>query len=178
MISCSRPITRRLEWDAGHRVLGHEGKCACLHGHRYAAEITCEAKQLDGVGRVIDFGAVKTIVGAWIDKHWDHNMVLHQDDPLLKLLDFVGLSHNRETMLASDRHQWVTAEGIFPDKKPYIMPGGRNTTAEELAYELYTVCVAHLPAEINVTRVRIYETPNCWADFVPLPEPPDTVLNI
>ena len=52
-------ITRRLEFDAGHRVLGHEGKCKNLHGHRYSAEITVTAPDLDGLGRVIDFGVIK-----------------------------------------------------------------------------------------------------------------------
>jgi 6-pyruvoyl-tetrahydropterin synthase len=27
-----RTVTRRLEWDAGHRVLGHGGKCQFMHG--------------------------------------------------------------------------------------------------------------------------------------------------
>ena len=30
--------TRRIEFDAAHRVMGHEGKCKHLHGHRYALE--------------------------------------------------------------------------------------------------------------------------------------------
>jgi len=33
-------ITRRLEFDAGHRIPHHAGKCCHLHGHRYAIELT------------------------------------------------------------------------------------------------------------------------------------------
>ncbi len=43
MITC----TRRIEFDAAHRILNHESKCKMLHGHRYAIEATFEAKNLD-----------------------------------------------------------------------------------------------------------------------------------
>ena len=33
-------ITRRLEFDAGHRIPDHQSQCRHLHGHRYAMEIT------------------------------------------------------------------------------------------------------------------------------------------
>ena len=33
-------ITRRLEFDAGHRIPDHQSQCRHLHGHRYAIEIT------------------------------------------------------------------------------------------------------------------------------------------
>ncbi len=52
-ISC----TRRIEFDAAHRVMRHEGKCKHLHGHRYALEATFSASGLDALGRVIDFAA-------------------------------------------------------------------------------------------------------------------------
>ena len=49
MITC----TRRLTFCAGHRVLGHESKCAHPHGHNYVVYVTAEAEQLDDVGRVM-----------------------------------------------------------------------------------------------------------------------------
>ena len=33
-------ITRRLEFDSGHRIPNHDGQCRHLHGHRYAIEVT------------------------------------------------------------------------------------------------------------------------------------------
>jgi 6-pyruvoyltetrahydropterin/6-carboxytetrahydropterin synthase len=73
-------IKRRLEWDAAHRVLRHESKCATLHGHRYIALVTCSAPELDACGRVIDFGVVKEVVGLWIDDNWDHTTLVNRDD--------------------------------------------------------------------------------------------------
>ena len=40
-------IVQRLEWDAMHRIPGHEGVCKAYHGHRYAAEISVTADKLD-----------------------------------------------------------------------------------------------------------------------------------
>lgn len=142
-------ITRKIEWDAGHRVLGHEGKCKHLHGHRYCAEVTVQAAELDDLGRVIDFGVLKTVVGAWIDKHWDHNLLLHPQDPLLKLPpDLLAQIHGRD---------------------PYVMPAGprANPTAENIAAVLHGVVSVLLPVELSVVRVRVWETPNCHADFTP-----------
>ena len=137
--------TRRLEWDAAHRVLRHESKCATLHGHRYVAEITCDAESLDKVGRVIDFGVVKERVGAWIDETWDHSTLVNEDD--LALVDFC-------------RHQ-ADRRGNRP---PYLFPG--EPTAENIASELFHVAAGLLDGSgVRVTKVRIYETPNCYAEF-------------
>lgn len=151
-------ITRRMEWDAGHRVLGHESKCAYLHGHRYAAEVTVWAPGLDGLGRVIDFGVVKQVVGAWIDENWDHNMMLHKDDPLVKTL---------ESLVFAEEHLDLPDQ-LWGDRVPYIMSNG-NPTAENIARELFDIAtdlLRNANAALSVLSVRIYETPNCWADAV------------
>lgn len=152
-------ITRRLEFDAGHRVLKHESKCANLHGHRYAIEITLHKPGLDSIGRVLDFGEIKRILQQWIDDNWDHNILLHPEDPLTRLwMEFEDSDENpsAEAMLA---------HSVFNGKKPYIMKNG-NPTAEIMAYEFLHVA-KHLLSEFHtvaVQRVRLYETPNCWAD--------------
>ena len=39
---------------------------------------------------VVDFAAIKETIGAWIDAHWDHRMILAKDDPLAAVLDAQG----------------------------------------------------------------------------------------
>jgi 6-pyruvoyltetrahydropterin/6-carboxytetrahydropterin synthase len=41
-------ITRRLEFDAGHRIPDHASQCRHLHGHRYALEITLSGRDHPG----------------------------------------------------------------------------------------------------------------------------------
>lgn len=128
---------RRLEFDAAHRLVNHEGLCANLHGHRYAAEIECEA-ELDSLGRVIDFGIIKETIGKFIADSWDHSVLLNNEDEAL-------ISLCRE-------NGW----------RIYVMPV--NPTAENIAAEL--IHVAKNLIAVRVTRIRVWETPSCYAEVV------------
>lgn len=139
-------ITRKMEFDAGHRVLGHEGKCQNLHGHRYVAELTVRVPKLDDLGRVIDFGVVKEKVGGWIDGVLDHNMLFHPDDPMLH----IDLPIMTKALCG---------------REPFVMPDGENPTAENIAKLIALQSMNLLGPTYFIVRVRIYETPNCWADW-------------
>ena len=77
-------IIKILEFSYGHRLLDHP-KCQNLHGHNGKAEIVLFADSLDQNGMVSDFSQVRTVVGGWINSHLDHQMLLSQNDPLLKV---------------------------------------------------------------------------------------------
>ena len=132
-------VTRLIEFDAGHRLVGHESKCAHLHGHRYRAEITCTAEALDSVGRVIDFGVIKQLVGGWVDTHWDH------------------------AFLANCRDEKVLSLIRFTDQRHYVFAG--EPTAENIARRLLEVAQELLaPHDVQVVSVKLWETPNCFAE--------------
>lgn len=140
----SRPptCTRVLEMDAGHRVTQHESKCRNVHGHRYRFEVTVEADELDNAGRVIDFGAVKALVGTWIDADLDHGYIFHPLDPVGHSLRDTG----HKTFQMPDDLGEPTAENLatLVARKAQDLLGGRG---------------------LRVVRVRCWETPNCWADW-------------
>jgi len=139
-----KTCTRILEFDAAHRVMRHESKCATLHGHRYKVEITCAADELDEVGRVIDFGVVKLKVGGWLDTRWDHTTIVNQDDS--PLLDWTMRDHK-----------------VCGKRQPYIFPG--EPTAENMAAHLLDIAQELIGNEgLRVVHVRVWETPNCYAD--------------
>jgi len=139
-------ITRRIEWDAAHRVLRHESKCSTLHGHRYVALITCTAEQLDRCDRVIDFGVVKDIIGRWVDENWDHTTILNAED-----VELLGLLRGEEV-----------ADG---KRAPYTING--EPTAENIARELLVLSRKLLElrsiTDVEVVAVEVFETPNCSA---------------
>jgi 6-pyruvoyltetrahydropterin/6-carboxytetrahydropterin synthase len=139
-ISC----TRRIEFDAAHRVMEHESKCKHLHGHRYAIEATFTAPDLDRLGRVVDFGIIKEKLGAWVDKNWDHATILYDKDTPL-------------------------GEGIAAKTGQTIFYLPANPTAENMAEYLLTQVCGQLfkGMDITCTRIRLYETPNCYADAIP-----------
>jgi 6-pyruvoyltetrahydropterin/6-carboxytetrahydropterin synthase len=78
--------TRYHDFSTGHRVYGHESKCAHLHGHNYRIHLTVEADELDSVGRVMDFSAIKERLGYWLEEEWDHKFLVWDKDPLAKTL--------------------------------------------------------------------------------------------
>ncbi len=130
-------ITRRLEIDAGHRLMNHESKCRNAHGHRYAFEVEVSADELDELGRVIDFSVVKTVLGGWLDDNWDHAFIYQRGDS-------VGT--------------WLEAN----DQKHYAVDFA--PTAENLAADfLATARKLLAPVKITVVSVRLWETPNCCA---------------
>ena len=143
-------ITRKFGIDCGHRVLQHESKCAHVHGHRYTMEVTVRAAELDSLGRVVDFSVVKALVGTWLDDHLDHGFIHHPDDPLVPAL-------------------------VEDGSKVYSMPTDLgNPTAENLATLVARVSQELLePHGLEVSAVRVWETPNCWADWTaPTPAGP------
>lgn len=71
--------------SVGHRVVGHENKCRFLHGHNYRVHFECEGT-LDQVGRVIDFGVIKSRLCLWLEENWDHCFLLWSEDPYFEQL--------------------------------------------------------------------------------------------
>lgn len=54
-------LTKRLKFEAAHRIPGHPGKCDRLHGHTYLVDIEVKGTQLDELGILIDFGVMKEL---------------------------------------------------------------------------------------------------------------------
>ena len=60
-------VTRKLEFDAGHRIPDHRSQCRNLHGHRYVLEITLtggdivQAPSESDNGMLMDFSEIKRI---------------------------------------------------------------------------------------------------------------------
>lgn len=136
-------IMRKLEFDAGHRVVKHESKCAHLHGHRYVLEVTVDG-QLDPLGRVLDFSVLKTKLGGWIDDFLDHGLILFKDDPQLEKLKSLHCG--------------------FLAQKVYVMP--TNPTAENMALHLFKTVFPKLLSQtgVDLVKLRVWETPNCYAE--------------
>ena len=142
-ISC----VRLLGFDAGHRVYGHEGKCAHLHGHRYKVELHARGESgLDALGRVVDFSVLKERVGGWIDANWDHGLILYGGDPMAEVLSGTSIPG-----------------GAGATQKLYVL--GENPTAENLAKHLLERIIPPLMlgSGCDVIRVVLWETPNCFA---------------
>ena len=141
-------ITRRLEFDAGHRIPDHQSQCRHLHGHRYAIEITLSGDVINRAGdaangMVMDFSQVKDIARRHVVDPWDHAFLAYAGDQAI--VDF----------LAS-----------LPDHKTVVLD--RVPTAENLAQLAFGILDGAYRDtygnHLRLERVRLFETPNCWAD--------------
>jgi 6-pyruvoyltetrahydropterin/6-carboxytetrahydropterin synthase len=141
-------ITTRLEFDAGHRIPCHKSQCRNLHGHRYAIEITLSGDiiQQEGLsenGMVMDFSDVKAIARKAVVDVWDHAFIVYQGDT--EILNFLN---------------------SLPQHKTVVMT--TVPTAENLAAEAFRILKAEyhdtFGNHLKLERVRLYETPNSWAD--------------
>jgi len=147
MISC----TKRLTFAAGHRVWKHESKCSNLHGHNYAVLLEASVhvpkvkvptqKDLDEIGRVIDFSILKKKFGRWIDENWDHGFLVHVEDV-----------------------QARRALKQVPGTKTYLLP--YNPTAENMAIFLFEIIGPRLLRGTGVAlrKVTVWETETCFAE--------------
>lgn len=141
-------ITTRLEFDAGHRIPSHKSQCKNLHGHRYTIEITLSGdiisqEDTSENGMVMDFSDVKKIAKTSVVDVWDHAFLVYQHD--LEVLNFLNTLPNHNTV-------------IFP-----TVPTAENMAAEAfkiLKNQYQDTYGNHLKLE----KVRLYETPNSWAD--------------
>jgi len=141
-------ITTRMEFDAGHRIPNHKSTCRNLHGHRYAIEVTISGdiiNQENGsdFGMVMDFKDAKDVIKKLIVEPWDHAFIVFEKD--LEVLDFLNSMKDHKTI-------------VFP-KVP---------TAENMALVAFDILSQAFLKEfkglIKPINVRLYETPNNWAD--------------
>lgn len=129
-------VTRQIDFCYGHRLLQYDGKCKHLHGHNGRALITIESEKLDGLGMVMDFSNIKKVVSSWIDDNLDHRMILHENDPVVPILQEMG-------------------------EPLYLVE--ENPTAENIAKLIFDFAIKQA---FPVTQVDLWETRNCYASYV------------
>jgi 6-pyruvoyltetrahydropterin/6-carboxytetrahydropterin synthase len=142
-------ITKRLEFDAGHRIPYHDSECRNLHGHRYVLELTLEGEVIDapgtsGHGMLMDFSHVKAIAREHVIDRWDHGFLVYEGDHAVR--DFLA---------------------TLPDHKTIVMSA--VPTAENMARTAFEILAPLLQdrygSRLRLLKVKLYETPNSWAEY-------------
>jgi 6-pyruvoyltetrahydropterin/6-carboxytetrahydropterin synthase len=141
-------ITRKLEFDAGHRIPNHTSQCRNLHGHRYALHITLAGKVVEREGEsengmILDFSEVKSLANQHLVALWDHAFLVYEKDVAVR--------------------QFLES---IPDHKTVVLD--KVPTVENLAQiafdtlkDVYRDCYGN---GLTLHSIRLYETPNCWAE--------------
>jgi 6-pyruvoyltetrahydropterin/6-carboxytetrahydropterin synthase len=142
-------ITRKLEFDAGHRIPDHKSQCRNLHGHRYTLEITLtgEVISVEGNsdnGMIMDFTDVKALAKEHLVDVWDHAFLVYDKDSAVK--EFLASLPNHKTVVID-----------------------RIPTVENLAAVAFGILKAaykdRYGTGLRLHKLVLHETPNCWAEI-------------
>lgn len=137
-------ITRRLEFDAGHRIPDHASQCRHLHGHRYVLEVTLSGEiiKADGQavnGMVMDFADVKRIAKEKVVDLWDHAFLVYRGDTAI--VNFLATLPGHKTVVID------------------VVPTAENLA--ETAFQILDAAYQDIyHNQLRLERVRLYETPD------------------
>lgn len=129
-------ITLEHTTDTGHRIVGHEGKCARLHGHTYRWVVTIKTDHLEPPGFVIDFGDIKDLLN-----EWDHRTLLWTQDPI------------------------VFIPSVHSELEAGIVRVEFNPTVEHMVRHMASLLSSKVQL-FNEVDITVYETPKSCARWV------------
>jgi len=142
-------ITRKLEFDAGHRIPDHKSQCRNLHGHRYTLEITLTGAVISEEGSsdngmIMDFSDIKALAKQHLVDVWDHAFLVYEKDEALRAF----------------------LESI-PGHKTVVIPS--IPTVENLAQTAFSILKQvyrdRYGTGLRLHKLVLHETPNCWAEI-------------
>ena len=130
-------IAKEFNWEMGHRLKFHNGKCKNLHGHSYKCivELTGEP---DANGMVMDYYDLNKLVNPIIDE-LDHSFMVFKND--VEVIDALDKLNSRKVVVEFE------------------------TTAENICgYLIDRIKLKSLPSNIKSVKVRVLETENSYAE--------------
>ncbi|MDT9722283.1 6-carboxytetrahydropterin synthase QueD [Paenibacillus sp. ClWae2A] len=132
-------VCKIFQFDAAHQLIGHNGKCANVHGHTYKLEVvirgtTYGSEDVSNEGFVMDFSDLKKIVNEVIIDKFDHAFLAAGNEPVLQTLKSTG-------------------------SKVCIV--GCRTTAENMSKY---ICFELIKANLPVWSIKLWETSTSWVE--------------
>jgi 6-pyruvoyltetrahydropterin/6-carboxytetrahydropterin synthase len=130
-------IAKEYNWEMGHRLPFHEGKCKNLHGHSYKCMVEISGDP-DSNGMVLDYYDMKKIIQPVIDE-LDHAFMVYNEDR--EVLEFLDKINSRKVVV------------------------NFQSTAENIClYLLSKIKETGLPKNIKSVKVKVLETENTYAE--------------
>ena len=130
-------VYKECRFDAAHILTNHAGQCKNLHGHTYRVIVEVTARS-DGADMVIDFKDLKRLIEEKILARFDHAFI-----------------YDQTSESQSEIAEVITRHGMKGVGLPF------RSTAENLARYFYQL----LAAEVPVSGVKVYETPDSCAEY-------------
>ncbi len=144
-------ICKTIELESGHLLSKHPGDCQFPHGHTRSVELVFAADTLDEHDMVLDFKAVKEMMGGFLER-FDHSLCMNTLDPHFE--DFRAIYGGHIIPFAG---QDPTSEAMARTVFEYAAEALERAAAGAGQYPVRP-CV-------RLERVRVWETSSSWAEY-------------
>jgi 6-pyruvoyltetrahydropterin/6-carboxytetrahydropterin synthase len=129
-------IYKQVHFDASHRLLHYNGKCANLHGHRWLVEVWIEGTIDTVTGIIVDYNEIKTLIDMF-----DHQIILNEDDPMVSCIR----QFQPVITLPGDPTSEMLASTIKDQINDHYSEAG---------------------GDARVVRIRVWESDTCYAELL------------
>ncbi|MBZ0199301.1 MAG: 6-carboxytetrahydropterin synthase QueD [Ignavibacteriaceae bacterium] len=130
-------IAKEFNWDMGHRLPEHFGKCKNIHGHSYRMFVELEGA-VQPSGMVMDYYDLKKIVR-----------------PIVETLDHAFMVYSGDTEII---------EFLKKMDSKHVVVNFQSTVENICLYILNEIKKSGLPTNIKTIRVRVFETYDDYAE--------------
>ncbi|MGV3657239.1 MAG: 6-pyruvoyl trahydropterin synthase family protein [Chitinophagaceae bacterium] len=137
-------VTKIFRFEMAHAIHGYEGACCHLHGHSYELQVTVKQSRsgsgyITPPGFVLDFKVLKGLVQTHVVSLLDHRLVLSKS--------------------YLQRHP-------FLQNAPNLYVWEAEPTAENLLVFVQQQLAPHLPAQVRLASLKLYETADSFAEWI------------
>jgi len=130
-------IAKEFNWEMGHRLPEHFGKCKNIHGHSYKMLVEIEGDVMEN-GMVMDYYHLKDTIEPLIEK-MDHAFLVYNDDK--KVIKFLEEMNSKR-----------------------VVVDFQSTVENITRYFLNEIKKAEFPSNIRKVKIRVCETPDDYAE--------------
>ncbi|MEG0517772.1 MAG: 6-carboxytetrahydropterin synthase [Bacteroidales bacterium] len=136
-------VTKEFRFEGAHALLNYDGKCRHIHGHSYILYVTVKGTPANNPasakdGMIMDFTDLKAIVNSNIVDKFDHALVLRSSAKLVE-----EIARDYENIVVVD-----------------FQP-----TCENLISYFAEVIKKHLPKEVELYSIKLYETATSYVEW-------------
>jgi 6-pyruvoyltetrahydropterin/6-carboxytetrahydropterin synthase len=130
-------IAKEFNWEMGHRLPDHFGKCKNIHGHSYKLMVELDG-DLNENGMVMDYYDLKKIV-----------------NPIVENLDHAFMVYEKDSQVV---------EFLEQIKSKKVIVNFESTVENITRYFLAEIRKHNLSSNIHKIKVRVCETPGDYAE--------------
>jgi len=138
-------VTKQFNFESAHALWNYNGKCKNIHGHTYKLFVTVIGNPINDstnhkFGMVIDFGDLKKIIKTYIVDVFDHAVILNKKAPYKS---FIGVPEMFERFITTTY----------------------QPTCENMVAHFAEIIKKHLPKNVSLFSVKLYETETSYAEW-------------